>query len=1246
MVQIRFDGNVYEITDSSDIAVFEARLDGRAVDDAATLAALYAHGRALQFVKFWDDRIDLGNNIDASRNLVNSLIELYAVDAATDFVTQATGSIIGFYATGGTIGSAGISSAIGAGLSQAASSAGRDLLEISADFIPLLAGHAALDAVQRQHHLNAARAEDIVADYNLGRIIDAEDIAETANAFVNHHSALVSVGSYFAADELLGGNWLTDSADFIANLAKGAFGPAVNFVEDGGAKVGELFMGIVGSKKYLDNVQLGGELVAMGLEVADIVGLLLDGTLEGYNELQSNSISQSNDYFASNKTLPPPVPTDQVDHEYVTSSSDSPDINDARIFIDDAFFSEGATGSQAFQVSLSEALPHDVTLEYSVYDISGAGQAKAGTDFIERLNQTLVIRAGRTEAIIPVSIIDDDTTELPLERINLAIYNPVGATLPNGAWNDVFTGYILDDEYLQQRVTNQTVNDYIVNGSGGGGTSPPPNTSGGANLAAIDFTSSLRSASFGEDLEIDFTVRNIGDAESEIARVQVILARDSWDFENGTVLEDYNVSSMDPGDQTRYRKTVELPTSGRGDYNIGIRVLPALGENQPSGDDTDHVPLTIGAGLSGAPDLRAYGSDIRDSILQVGETVSYQYRIVAGSDGSPAYSHQLYLSADEHLSQDDLLVFSGSDDGLGYHGNNYVTAQFTLPSLPRDGGAYFIAVADSGDDVVEGDETNNVRSSQFSLTSNGPDTNALTNLTASGLYLSDSVITVGGDRFRYEARVAITSVDDPVPTLDRYAAFQGGAYTASLILSEDRVFDPEDIVINTTLKSGANIVDETGVLMDFPSYVPTGSYFLAHAVDLLDEILEDNENDNFSEWQRIDVVNVNPQVVHSVDDIVFVVPGETVSVDVVENDTNTIGEELALWYLGYERAGSSTYDGLDLGGGIRLNYLGNNLVEIDATNAPSGYSTEFKVPYTATSSQTSQKGFATLELHVGERRFSPSFGETGTITLNHTASTVTLQNTYDNPVVIAFIATENGTQPVNVRVTDIGGDQLSLQLQEPNYLDGSHVNETVNYLVVEAGTWVLPDGTLLEAGTLTTNQLSSQGFEDVAFDAEFDTTPVLLSQVQTDNGGDFVTPRQTGTNADGFQITMQEEDALNSGGHVTETVGWVAIEPGSGSSGGLDWIAGHATGISDANATVSLAGSFAGGANVIASLASFSGGDSAWVRGNGSTTNDFDISVEEEASLNAETGHVAEAVDYFVFNGTAAISAYDYDFFV
>ncbi|WP_209428052.1 CARDB domain-containing protein [Pararhodobacter sp. SW119] len=274
-----------------------------------------------------------------------------------------------------------------------------------------------------------------------------------------------------------------------------------------------------------------------------------------------------------------------------------------------------------------------------------------------------------------------------------------------------------------------------------------------------------------------------------------------------------------------------------------------------------------------------------------------------------------------------------------------------------------------------------------------------------------------------------------------------------------------------------------------------------------------------------------------------------------------------------------------------------------------------------------------------------TFAETGTLTLNHNAQTVTLQRSYEKPVVIAFVATENGADPVNVRIGDVSANKLTLQLQEPNYLDGWHTNETVNYMVVEAGTWILPDGTILEAGTLNSNQLSSNRFESVVFDAEFDSAPVILSQVQTFNGGDFVTTRQRSADSDGFQLTMQKEEALNSGGHVTETLGWVAIEAGSGTAGDVSWLAGSTSGVTHANASVGIGASVAGGAKVIAALSSFAGADSAWVRGNGSSYDAFDVSVEEEASRDAETLHTAETVDYFVFNESGVIGAYDYDFF-
>ena len=156
---------------------------------------------------------------------------------------------------------------------------------------------------------------------------------------------------------------------------------------------------------------------------------------------------------------------------------------------------------------------------------------------------------------------------------------------------------------------------------------------------------------------------------------------------------------------------------------------------------------------------------------------------------------------------------------------------------------------------------------------------------------------------------------------------------------------------------------------------------------------------------------------------------------------------------------------------------------------------------------------------------------------------------------------------------------------------------------------------------------------------------MILSQVQTFNGGDFVTTRQRDANADSFQLTMQEEEALNNGRHVTETIGWIALEAGSGTAGDVSWLAGSAGGVTHATASVSLGASMAGGINVIAALSSYAGADSAWARGNGSSSATFNVSVEEDTSQDAETNHLQETVDYFAFNEMGLISGYDYDFF-
>ena len=76
-------------------------------------------------------------------------------------------------------------------------------------------------------------------------------------------------------------------------------------------------------------------------------------------------------------------------------------------------------------------------------------------------------------------------------------------------------------------------------------------------------------------------------------------------------------------------------------------------------------------------------------------------------------------------------------------------------------------------------------------------------------------------------------------------------------------------------------------------------------------------------------------------------------------------------------------------------------------------------------------------------------GETGTVNVSDVAQTVTLANTYHNPVVIANSMTLVGAQQATVRVKHVTANSFTLFSQEFDYLDGGHAVENISYVVVE-----------------------------------------------------------------------------------------------------------------------------------------------------------------------------------------------------
>ncbi|NBD16308.1 MAG: hypothetical protein GVY04_09215 [Cyanobacteria bacterium] len=234
----------------------------------------------------------------------------------------------------------------------------------------------------------------------------------------------------------------------------------------------------------------------------------------------------------------------------------------------------------------------------------------------------------------------------------------------------------------------------------------------------------------------------------------------------------------------------------------------------------------------------------------------------------------------------------------------------------------------------------------------------------------------------------------------------------------------------------------------------------------------------------------------------------------------------------------------------------------------------------------------------------------------------------------------DGSHPGAVRITDVQSNEFTAFFQEPAYKDGWHTTESVSYMVLEAGSWELADGTLLEVGTVETNAMAGQDWASVGFSQSFADAPVVLSQVQTDNEEDLVVTRQNGATADGFQVAMQEEEALMNTGHTQETIGWLAMSSGSGSWDGFSYAAGSTPDqVTDEWYGLEFGAGFSQAPNLLGSIASSDGGDYAGLRYQNLGSNSVQLKVEEEESADSETNHTTEAVSFLALEGTGKLKA-------
>ncbi|MCI0728561.1 MAG: hypothetical protein L0332_17830 [Chloroflexi bacterium] len=271
-------------------------------------------------------------------------------------------------------------------------------------------------------------------------------------------------------------------------------------------------------------------------------------------------------------------------------------------------------------------------------------------------------------------------------------------------------------------------------------------------------------------------------------------------------------------------------------------------------------------------------------------------------------------------------------------------------------------------------------------------------------------------------------------------------------------------------------------------------------------------------------------------------------------------------------------------------------------------------------------------------------GEVGQITtLTHTPQTVILSRSYQNPVVFAQPISRNESDTAVVRITSVQSDRFTFYVHEAPNMNGSHSAETVSYVVLEAGSWDLPNGSLLQVGKLDTAQFP-QGttWMTVSFGSAFSAAPVVMSQVQTNNDTHWVKTRQRNTTTTNFQVRLEEEEVKTTL-HGGEMIGWLAIAPSKGSWGGHAYEAGQtADAVTHAWYQINFSQSFSSDTiTFLAMLATYDDADNAHLRYNGPslTPTGVQVMVEEDTTADPETSHGTEVVHFLAIEDNGTLTA-------
>ncbi len=233
---------------------------------------------------------------------------------------------------------------------------------------------------------------------------------------------------------------------------------------------------------------------------------------------------------------------------------------------------------------------------------------------------------------------------------------------------------------------------------------------------------------------------------------------------------------------------------------------------------------------------------------------------------------------------------------------------------------------------------------------------------------------------------------------------------------------------------------------------------------------------------------------------------------------------------------------------------------------------------------------------------------------------VSFDQVIENAAVVMGPASSEGGNPLSLRVRNVTDHGFEFQVDEWDYLDGTHDEVSVSWMAGSLGSHVMADGSKVTFGQ---QQVSSAATSTVALSG-FTAAPIVMAQLSGDAEARALTHRLD-VRADGFDFELQTEQALieDLSSIATEKLYWVALDIAAGStifeSGQLDVT--HA--FAAVGTTLEAPEAF------FADMQTFNGTDPAGLRYDLGAGGALSVKVEEEQSENEETDHIPETVAWF-----------------